>query len=538
MKKRLRAHTHRSIKPVVELLETRECPSTTSRLVGSTLQIRVTDSQGQGGFFLTDPGVTDNNVVVQVKKGSKNLSVTTYSTSPSTTPSNGLFLVDPGKTQKVTFAKNKVADIKFFGGSGKDHFTNNTGIPCQANGGDGNDTLLTSGRTDTVDGGSGQDSVSVAAGATVRNAEAVQILNVPGGSPQAKNRCGPNSAWRVEQAYGSTVSQGALVHATGNESLISQWDLGTTGSALVNAMNKNRPGIHNVFFSLKTHESVQSVVNEVAMGKPVVAMISAPGSVTVNLAAAAGAVLGGAVGAGIGTVLGNTPGLSQYSNYPLPNLHWIAVDGFDQQRQLIYYTDTNGGAYQISFADFNDVFNWNFGDVPNYFLQGLGLVPGTFISDTRVASSSNGIALTNLPPVTAPAPVTTPANSPSATQPAAPVTANLKITNAYLTHYPTADGPLGVAFSGDQVSVHTEFETQDLPAGASYVISQTVNGVTLTDTVNWGAGMPGVHSWYHNWGPFTLGNGTNQVSVTLDATSALQESSKADNSSNFVFMAA
>jgi hypothetical protein len=66
-------------------------------------------------------------------------------------------------------------------------------------------------------------------------------------------------------------------------------------------------------------------------------------------------------------------------SYTVPRLHWVSVDGFDSARQLIFYTDTNGSRYQMSYGSFNSVFNWNFGTVQNTALQGLGVVRSTFI---------------------------------------------------------------------------------------------------------------------------------------------------------------
>jgi hypothetical protein len=363
-----------SISLQVEQLEERAVPSTTATLVGSNLQIRANDGEGTGGFFLTDPG-TDNNDVTVTQRGNR-MTVTTVS-RPDV---QGLFITDPGTTKRVTFAASRVRTISFYGGAGDDFFKNFiTGVRVTASGNGGNNTLESFGKHDFFDGGTGFNTVEANAGATIINAAAVQIENLPGGNPQSKNTCGPNSAWRVMHAYGGTVRLQQLIDNASENSLASKWALGTSGSTLVDAMNSLRRGLGSKTFSLKTHQGFDDLLNDVGQGRPVVAMISAPGSVTVNLAAVAGTIFGGTAGGVLGYIAGNLPAFSDYANYQLPNLHWIAVDGFDRRLQLVYFTDTDGGRYQMSFADFQHVWNWNFGVVANTFLQGMGVVQGTCI---------------------------------------------------------------------------------------------------------------------------------------------------------------
>jgi len=52
-----------------------------------------------------------------------------------------------------------VTKIEFYGNAGNDTFTNNTNIPCFADGGVGNDTLKGGGANDILFGGAGQDSL-------------------------------------------------------------------------------------------------------------------------------------------------------------------------------------------------------------------------------------------------------------------------------------------------------------------------------------------------------------------------------------------
>jgi hypothetical protein len=358
----------------VEQLEPREVLSTTATLVGSTLQIRVNDSQGTGGFFLVGPEI-DNDTVLVFRRGSR-IDVKTYS-APDV---QGFFLTDPGTTTMVGFDVARVRSVAFYAGQGNDTFTNETSLRASAFGGSGNDTFSSNGNRDFFAGGSGFMTVFAHAGAAVVNAGALLIDNLPGGTPQTTNTCGPNSAWRVMKAYGGLATYQQLIDHDAENSIISRWALGTTGATLVDTMNSLRRGVGSKTFSLKTRESFDDLLGDLGSGKPLVTMISAPGSTPpVNLAAVAGAVLGGAGGAVLGGLIGNLPGVSDYSNYSLPNLHWIALTGFNRRLQVVYFTDTDGNPYQMSFASFKSVWDWNFGPVANTFLQGLGVVPRTYI---------------------------------------------------------------------------------------------------------------------------------------------------------------
>ena len=62
----------------------------------------------------------------------------------------------------------KVCDVKkivFNGGNGNDSFTNDTNVPSEAHGGDGNDTLTGGSGSDTLDGGHGADTTRGRGGA-------------------------------------------------------------------------------------------------------------------------------------------------------------------------------------------------------------------------------------------------------------------------------------------------------------------------------------------------------------------------------------
>jgi uncharacterized protein YvpB len=45
-----------------------------------------------------------------------------------------------------------------------------------------------------------------------------------------------------------------------------------------------------------------------------------------------------------------------------PEMHWVAVHGFNDQEQKIYYTDTDGGTYQKPYSEFLSEWDWRIGD--------------------------------------------------------------------------------------------------------------------------------------------------------------------------------
>ncbi len=272
-----------------------------------------------------------------------------------------------GGADRVTISQDLNLPARLYGGAGNDTLI----------GGGGADSLYGQGDNDELDGGDSADIMSGGAGIdaaylsqareTVTDCEAVGI-SLPDGNPQSRNTCGPNSAWRVMQAYGSPVTIQQLIDSASEGSVVSRWNLGTTGATLVNAMNSHLRGLGDYRFSLVTRSSVDRVIDFLKQGRPVVAQIRVSGKEVYE------------IGGAIGGVLGSIPGIGGITRYEIPALHWVAVDGFDSSQRLIYYTDTNGERCQMSYDAFNSVFNWNFGTAQNTVLQGLGVVPGTFIA--------------------------------------------------------------------------------------------------------------------------------------------------------------
>jgi len=258
---------------------------------------------------------------------------------------------------------------KLWGDSGSDMLRGGAGND-DLMGGTGNDTLYGDADVDRLWGDEGNDSLSGGAGMdehyggdgtdvawlsnprehVTSSSEEVNI-RLPGGTPQQTNKCGPNSAWRVMQAYGGTVTHQQLIDSASGNSTVSRINLGTEGAALVRSMNANKSGISNHTFSLKTGSSVSEIVNQLKQGRPVVAMVS----------------------------VGNEKYSYRGIGINIPMLHWVAVDGFDSVKGLILYTDTDGVRYEATMSNFSSSMNWSADAVARTFLKGLGVVAGTFI---------------------------------------------------------------------------------------------------------------------------------------------------------------
>ena len=115
-------------------------------------------------------------------------------------------------------------------------------------------------------------------------------------------------------------------------------------------------------------------------------------------------------------------------------------------------------------------------------------------------------------------------------------TGNIALTNAFLVN--ASDQPLTSVSVGEEVYVEASFTTTGLPSNASYKINYNVNGLTVdTGTITYGAGKSGTESWYYYWGTFIATPGTNHVTVTVDPTDSVAETSYADNSESFTFTA-
>ncbi|MDG3008293.1 pre-peptidase C-terminal domain-containing protein [Paludisphaera mucosa] len=296
------------------------------------------------GRVLRITGDGDGNDVVVTRSGGK------FRVRVETVLSSGFSIV-PIKFDK-TYPAAKIDEIVFVGNGGDDSF-DARGVTIKA----------------TAVGGSGRDHAVGRAGKLVADAESVQLTGLPDGTPQTRNTCGPNSAYRVIRSLGGTATYQQIIDRASESSIVSRWALGTTGRTLVDAMNSLRRGLSGrPSFSLKTQSSLEAMFAQLREGNPVVAMVRVSGAEIYS------------VGGAVGDFLDRIPGVGGVTRHEIPSLHWVAVDGFDRARSLVFFTDTDGGHYQQSFDSFDSNFNWNFGTAQNTILQGLGIVKGTFIA--------------------------------------------------------------------------------------------------------------------------------------------------------------
>jgi subtilase family serine protease len=94
------------------------------------------------------------------------------------------------------------------------------------------------------------------------------------------------------------------------------------------------------------------------------------------------------------------------------------------------------------------------------------------------------------------------------------LTAGITITNAFVVN--GSDQPQSAVNAGQGISIHADFNTENLPANASFAFNYDVNGVTLhSSDVNLGAGQSGTNSYFDYWGAFDASPGTNLVTVTV-----------------------
>ncbi len=165
------------------------------------------------------------------------------------------------------------------------------------------------------------------------------------GNQDDKWSCGPNSAARILAFYGHDINYNSVRSAVNKEFMFPPsfevpdptWTnpfrkrrvdirTGTTPHVLRDVM-KRWEG-ENVKLERKADfATLQRVLNE---GKPVVALVR--------------------VGS-IDTVVSGT----------WPEMHWISVTGFNEQKREIYYTDTDGANYYYTYDEFLGNWDWRVG---------------------------------------------------------------------------------------------------------------------------------------------------------------------------------
>lgn len=77
-----------------------------------------------------------------------------------------------------------------------------------------------------------------------------------------------------------------------------------------------------------------------------------------------------------------------------PEMHWVAVHGFNDRARKIYFTDTDGGTYEKSYDEFLSEWDWRIGDgLASETLYKKGIKPKTIVWVDRtppsLASSSS-----------------------------------------------------------------------------------------------------------------------------------------------------
>lgn len=238
-------------------------------------------------------------------------------------------------------------------------------------GDEGDDKLLGGPDTDNLDGGTGDDTLDGGTGAdamdggddfdvlkanrgdeTLSNGERVEIA-VDTGQPQNDLwSCGPNSGSRLLRAYGLNVSYAQLKQDAQNETIISQYDLGTPPPALKSIMQKYRPSTQ-----LASGASIQTLLGLLGQGRPVVALIGWD-PITVPFP------------------LPTNP----FNTETAPTkLHYILLTGFDQSTGALFAVDTDGSKATYSAQQFTNLWNWPATGPLYDALAGLGVKKQTMI---------------------------------------------------------------------------------------------------------------------------------------------------------------
>jgi hypothetical protein len=112
--------------------------------------------------------------------------------------------------------------------------------------------------------------------------------------------------------------------------------------------------------------------------------------------------------------------------------------------------------------------------------------------------------------------------------------ANISIIDAYPVD--ANNNPI-TPKAGDQVFIHADFTTQNLPSDASYAVNLTVDGTTYGPTLTWGAGLSGTGYWNLYWGAWNITSGWHTVTVAFNPNLSVAESTYSDNTTSFQFLA-
>jgi Peptidase_C39 like family/RTX calcium-binding nonapeptide repeat (4 copies) len=215
-------------------------------------------------------------------------------------------LINGGDGKNVMYGQR--GNDTIFGGTGNSFLL----------GGEDNDTLFSVNRNDVVDGGAGTDRLFLLAGGpSVHGGENVTIA-LDTNQPQTDGfSCGPNSGSRLLRSYGIDASYDALRHKVKAKSLLFKLHLGTRPSVLLNVLRKFKSDL-----GMETKASLENVLDFLRSGKPVIALVAPTAR----------------------------------------RLHYVVLNGFDQDSGTIQYVDTNGVKGSWTFAQFEHRWQWT-----NYF---------------------------------------------------------------------------------------------------------------------------------------------------------------------------
>jgi murein DD-endopeptidase MepM/ murein hydrolase activator NlpD len=113
--------------------------------------------------------------------------------------------------------------------------------------------------------------------------------------------------------------------------------------------------------------------------------------------------------------------------------------------------------------------------------------------------------------------------------------ANIALTNAFLVD--SNNNALTAAPAvGEQVFLHADFTTQDLPTDASYQIDFTLDGNPLSSgPLTWGAGDSGTGTWDYYLGAGFIAAGDHNVSVAINPDPSAPDTTADGSTINFDF---
>ena len=192
-----------------------------------------------------------------------------------------------------------------------------------------------------------------------------KYLDLDGEQPQNDdNSCGPNSAARVLRFHGFHVSYDELKRGFHKaDPFLNNVGLGLPAANLAGLMKQFG------YQATAARASLTRVLHLLATGKPVLAMIRVG---TIKLASPGKQGIVGQLIGSVGSVLDQASAM--------PALHWIAVQGYDREKGLVYFTDTNGEQRTMAFEDFERAFNWDgTSDLAKTMLEVAGVSPGSIV---------------------------------------------------------------------------------------------------------------------------------------------------------------